>query len=130
MSEMNPVTNAIEYLSTQVLEDVLGESDLDSAMYMVQSEIGQEDGGVCALYWSEFNPGYPNSENKPDAIAPTTPYVEGELWANFDEEERFEHLYNYLKLEDLYQDYDVKDLPALNDYKPYYNKMMEKVISK
>lgn len=67
-------------------------------MLIAQDHIGQNDGDVCGMYWSEYDPGYPNSDNKPDIYT---------VWKNASRGERVGHLFRYLSLEDTYYDDEI-----------------------
>ena len=71
-------------LTETQIEDIINEDDLNTAMYELQGMIGEDDGGVCGMYWSEFN----DSD---------------EEWEKSSTEQRYEHIAKYLDLEDSYK---------------------------
>ncbi|HEY6143781.1 MAG TPA: hypothetical protein VIV55_10255 [Flavobacterium sp.] len=70
-------------LTKEQYDSVLGIEDLNNAMYDIQTFLNITDGGVCGIYWSEFD-------------------NEDELWKIASEDERREHIKAYLQLEDTY----------------------------
>lgn len=73
----------IDLLSKEDIDNIVHLDDLNEAMLIVQDKINQDDGGVCGLYWSMYD----DSEN---------------VWLTSSIEERFNHLVQYLDLEDIY----------------------------
>lgn len=65
-------------------EYVLPEDDLDEAMRELQSIIGVTDGGVCGMYWSDYD----------DA---------DEHWSSSNQKQRMEHVKKYLEMETSYK---------------------------
>ena len=73
-----------DMLSTEDINMIVNEDDLNSAMKMAQDIIGQTDGGVCGVYWSEFED--PDQE-----------------WESLNPDERLYHLQKYMEVEDSYK---------------------------
>jgi hypothetical protein len=62
------------------LDPIISNDNLNDAMFDLQKMISQTDGGVCGMYWSDFDD-------------------DDKEWENSNPSQRMEHVKKYLELE-------------------------------
>ncbi|CAG7580471.1 MAG: hypothetical protein SLAVMIC_00432 [uncultured marine phage] len=97
--EETPINEGcFDMLSVDDINQITNEDDLDDAMKIAQDIIGQTDGGVCGMYWSEFDDQH-------------------EEWESLNPDERLFHLQKYMELEDSYKGLKESNINESDEFK-------------